>query len=171
MTTADWKAVGLNVDAQIMGATLLSELGGVPKLAMTLWWAEIDDVLLSRGNTFKAGFGTGQQSKNSWRTWLETGKGEDIPPQAAQDAYNAYQTFAVSSSAKERKAMVEIILGTNAENVWRIGTVMFPPLPVITKKNLKNVPVLGPVLYQGLLSQDMYLAGGIFLILSSLTVF
>ena len=34
-----------------------------------------------------------------------------------------------------------------------------------------NVPVLGPVLYQGLLSQDMYLAGSIFLILSTLTVF
>lgn len=33
-----------------------------------------------------------------------------------------------------------------------------------------NLPILGPALYQALLAQDLYLAGGIFFILSSMTV-
>lgn len=76
-----------------------------------------------------------------WARWyLTKGKEGEEPPEEIKKLYQWWEKMKITTDDKERIEMGKKIVASQAENLWSIGTVGMPPMPVLVKNNLRNVP-------------------------------
>ena len=81
---------------------------------------------------------------NTWPLWLQwrlSGgeKGEEPPAEVKRNIERSKQMLA-TLDAEERVRLGKEILRSQAENIWVIGLVGYPPIPIVTRANLRNIP-------------------------------
>ena len=76
-----------------------------------------------------------------WARWyLTQGKEGEEPPEEIKKLYQWWEKMQLTMDEKERIELGKKICASQAENLWSIGTVGMPPMPVLVKNDLRNVP-------------------------------
>ncbi|HET6485997.1 MAG TPA: ABC transporter substrate-binding protein, partial [Spirochaetia bacterium] len=84
---------------------------------------------------------------NEWPLWLQwaqsNGKQGEEPIAEVKKNLDALRTMGTTTSDAERVAAAKQILRSQAENLWVIGTVGYPPFIRIVRSTIHNVPTDG----------------------------
>ena len=81
-----------------------------------------------------------------WSRWyVSQGRSGEEPPEEVKKLFHLYQQMERAVTLEDRIKAGRGILRSQAENLWSIGTVSFPPTIVIAGKKLRNVPEEAPM--------------------------
>jgi peptide/nickel transport system substrate-binding protein len=81
-----------------------------------------------------------------WSRWyVSQGRSGEEPPQEVKKLFELYQQMERAGTLDGRIKAGKAILRSQADNLWSIGTVSFPPTIVIASKQLRNVPEEAPM--------------------------
>lgn len=76
-----------------------------------------------------------------WATWFSSGGDSGVePPEPMKEARSLFDELLRTVDPDEQERLSDQITDIAAENLWVIGTVEPPPLPVVKNENLHNVP-------------------------------
>jgi peptide/nickel transport system substrate-binding protein len=143
LVTSYWREVGLDFRLKEVDAALQAGRAMAGLMQMTAWHADRStDILFPFQPQWHVPMHIGWEEShwNDWSIWhlSEGTRGEEPPP-----AIKQLQTWWVEMFQSTDQARVtelgKLILQSNAENVWTIGTVGLAPQPVIVSSRLKNV--------------------------------
>lgn len=132
-----WQAIGIKTNMKVIDGGLWYQRQGANTTTMSVWHEDAS----RPGAPFF--FYVPYENINwgpDWRAWFnsEGTEGEE-PPLEVKKLFKLYEDFLATISNEERIELGKEILKSQAENLWVIGTVNNIPIPVIVKKNLKNV--------------------------------
>ncbi len=83
-----------------------------------------------------------------WTIWYQTGRnavGAVEPPQSMKDVYELWDEMQSTADEDAQLAISEQIIEIAKENVWVLGTVVPPPVPMPYSTSLRNIPETGGV--------------------------
>lgn len=138
-----WQAVGIDVRLRIIDRTLQYARATSGDFEMTVWHADrTTDILFPINPDFWAPrkLAGSLAMWSEWSRWYLTdgSLGEEPPPEIRQLQLWADELGTTMDRAR-RIQLGKLILASNAENVWTIGTIGLAPHPVVTSDRLKNV--------------------------------
>ena len=134
----DWHELGLNVDAQIVEGSLHWQMFGANELPMLLWHSQ-SNIPLSQSRDFHGAPG---HNGVCWRTWYISrgASGVEPPPEVVEFYDWFYQEYLTAGSEEEMREAGLKVWRSQVENFWFIDTVADFPYPVVTAKDMKNIP-------------------------------
>jgi peptide/nickel transport system substrate-binding protein len=133
-----WRAVGIVTNYKSITRELLNEKVLANQEPISLWHGdETGDSLFLRGPKF---FTPENGDESAWAVywglWYEThGERGVEPPPEIKEIYDAQDLYHRTAGPEGP----QIVLESNAENLWTIGTVGMAPHPLIVKNNLRNI--------------------------------
>lgn len=138
-----WQAVGIDVRPRIIDRALQYARALSGELEMTVWHADrTTDILFPIDPDFWAPrkLAISLAMWSEWSRWYLTdgSLGEEPPPEIRQLQLWADE-LGTTVDRDRRIELGKLLLASNAENVWTIGTVGLAPHPVVTSDRLKNV--------------------------------
>jgi len=81
-----------------------------------------------------------------WSRWyLSQARSGEEPPPKVRELFDLYRRMERAMTLEGRIEAGKAILRSQAENLWNIGTVSFPPHIVIVSRHLRNVPREAPL--------------------------
>jgi len=141
-----WSHIGIDIRMKMIG-DLYGEKIAANKIEVGMWEGDkATDVLFLLQPTYVVP--SIVESSNIWSRlwalWVSTGgkQGEKPIPEAMENV-ERWNKMKSTIDKEERIHLGKEILRSQAENLWVIGTVGVPPLPIIVRDNLRNVPEKG----------------------------
>jgi peptide/nickel transport system substrate-binding protein len=134
-----WGKIGVQVDMKPVLRTVLKPKIWANQMMMSAWGGDevIDTLLARRPKWFAPIYGDESTWAPMWAKWYITkGKEGEEPPTEIKQLYDWMDRYAETDDTK----YVDMLLKSQAENLWTIGTVADAPIPIIVNKDLKNVP-------------------------------
>ena len=132
-----WQDLGVLLNVRVVESTLLS-------LRM---WGNLADVVGIPNQTYTEITMLQQRLYGIfywaplWHRWLRTqGEQGEEPPQEIKDLHKLWEELPRESDPKERVRLGKILVRSQAENLWGIGTVGEAIKPIIVSNRLYNVP-------------------------------
>jgi peptide/nickel transport system substrate-binding protein len=143
----DWSQLGIRVVPRERGRTQFYRDRDSRDFDMKVWGAgnryDLSGSVATSNSTFFA---------PGWGTWYDHGglEGNGNVPGAVpvpeghpmREAMQLWTEYTYEPSLERRQELSDRIAAIAAENLWTINLSSAPPLPVIVKKNMKNVPGL-----------------------------
>ncbi|MEM8497998.1 MAG: ABC transporter substrate-binding protein [Pseudomonadota bacterium] len=138
-----WKAVGIDVRLKQIDRGLQYARAIAGKMEMTVWHADrTTDILFPISPDFwvPRKLAASLSMWNQWSLWyMSNGHQGEKPPAEIRDLQAWADQLATSMDPAQRVRLGKKILGSNADNVWTIGTIGLAPHPVVISDRLKNV--------------------------------
>jgi len=156
-----WKKIGCDVKLKETTGELMNVRAPANEIVMNLWHGDrgTDMAFFTGDIRWFAPITVGWEMSYGveWARWYATGgKSGEEPPEKVKKLYEWLKKMLTTMDEKERIQLGKKILASQAENVWVIGTVGMVPVPVITRKNLRNVPEKHLYTWDVLYTKDSY---------------
>ncbi len=140
--------IGLNIDLRFVDRELRDTRWSANEGDITVWTTDyvIDLSFKSTDAARFAPFGSAAFSSPfpAWVNWYNSGGQEGMePPEEMKQLITWSEYSAYSSDPEKRFEGGKNLVESQAENIWKIGTVGLPPQPVVISNDLKNVPETG----------------------------
>ncbi len=144
LVVAYWQEIGIDVRTKMISPELQWQRVVANELDATIHGELCTDILFpaNRGQMFVPVGASWERTM--WPAWdnyytSDGAKGEK-PPAEIQQLVDWYKEMLVEPSEERRIELGKNILRSQAENLWNIGTVGFPPHVVVADNDLRNVP-------------------------------
>ncbi|NKB99487.1 MAG: hypothetical protein GKR90_13460 [Pseudomonadales bacterium] len=138
-----WQAVGIDVRQKLIDRGLQYVRAIAGEMEMTVWHADrTTDVLFPITPDFWVPrvIAASTSMWNEWARWhLTEGRLGEPPPPEIKQLQDWADQLSKTLKQSERIRLGKLILASNAENVWSIGTIGLAPHPVVVSERLKNV--------------------------------
>lgn len=144
---AGWRDIGLKIDLDSVGASLYWQRAGSGDF--DLHNHPIDNMVPRMGTDSVGKFlaPIAQAACCPWPAWVNWyssgGEAGQEPPAEFKELIALAEEYLYAVDSKKAEDAINKLMQAQAENIWVIGTIGYPPKPVIVKNNLKNVPVKG----------------------------
>lgn len=143
-----WKEIGCQVLLKPITGELSLQRAAANEIYMNLWIGDrgTDMAFFTGDLKWFVPMNTGWEMSYGveWARWYQSeGKAGEEPPEKVKQIYEWRQELLATMDEEERILMGKNILASQAENVWAIGTVAEVPVPIIVRKNLRNIPEEG----------------------------
>jgi peptide/nickel transport system substrate-binding protein len=150
-----WRKIGVQVDVKPVLRTVLRPKIFANQMIMSAWGGDevIDTLLARRPKWFAPIYGDESTWAPLWARWYFTkGKEGEEPPPEIRQLYDWMDKYAETDDVQ----YVDMILKSQAENIWTIGTVADAPFPIIVNKDLKGVAEVGYAVWDALWNNQEY---------------
>lgn len=144
LVTAYWKEIGINTEMELVGGGMYWNKRN--DVTWDITSHPLDSVMpyIGTGGLDKflapvSGNASGPWIK--WSRWFDTDGEEGVKPE--DDIYFELVELANKWVSDADEIALDKLLQYQAENLWVIGTVAQPPIPVIVSNRIKNVPEKG----------------------------
>jgi peptide/nickel transport system substrate-binding protein len=137
-----WKAVGIEIRWKSVTRNLLTQRVLANEEPMSLWHSgdTMDTLFLSRPFPFAPLDGDESTWGVLWGRWYNTrGEAGEEPPQEIKDLYQALDDYMITYDTEPG----QVVLASQAEHIWTVGTVGMAPHPLFVRNTLKNVSESG----------------------------
>ena len=155
-----WAAVGVNMQLKQQAGELLTERVLGNQLQAGMWTADkVTDILFPTDPMWFVPWkhAWGGPWATLWGQWYQTGGAEgEKPPAEPMKQIERWEKMKTTVDKAEQIRLGQAIMASQAENLWTIGTVGLPPVPVITRDNLMNVPAEGIIAWDNYWGQSYY---------------
>ena len=142
-----WGQIGINMTLKIISGDLYQQRVAANKIEIGCWeGAGVMDTIFLIQPTYTVPVITSSDNSwgNQWALWVNTGGevGEKPIPEVMKNL-ERWRKMQSTMDKEENICLGKEILRSQAENLWVIGFVGMPPLPMIVRDNLRNVPERG----------------------------
>jgi len=150
-----WGAIGVKINFNSISRDLLSPRVQANEEPMGLWHGDSSsDVLFPLDvKYYIPNDSDANVWARPWRIWYNTGgeSGQE-PPEQIKELFDWWDKLKSTLDTEWGQR----ILGSEAENLWTVGTVGLAPHPVIVRNNLRNVPEKGVWVWDNLFAYPNY---------------
>lgn len=147
LVTTYWRDVGVDLHLKQVDNNLQSTRARANLMQMTLWHADrTTDILFPTQPFWFVPMHRGWEECHwtPWASWyISAGTQGEQPPPVIQALVDAWTEMTTSNDEARRIELGKFILGSQAENLWTIGTLGLAPQPVVVSNQLRNVPSRG----------------------------
>ena len=136
-----WNAVGIKTEIKPEERSFYETRSAAGECDVVVWHTD----RMTEGTNYSMGgswFNPGWTGFNhtEWTRWFNTdGKEGEEPPEDVKELYKWCRDWVVATSKEEYIQLAQKIFDWHAKNVWMIGTVGMPAMPIVVKNNLRNV--------------------------------
>jgi len=147
LITEYWRDIGIDLNLKLVDNGLQASRARANLMQMTLWHADRTSDILFPSEPFwfvPMHIGWEECHWTPWSNWYLTGgeKGEEPPGQIKQ-LISWWEDLGTTMDVDRRVELGKLILRSQAENLWTIGTLGLAPQPVVVSNKLHNVPPFG----------------------------
>ena len=140
-----WNAVGVKTELKQVERSFYETRSAAGELDVGTWCAGRNTerfVYTARGYIFNPASGGWEWGYcRQWGLWFTTdGKEGEEPPKEVKELYKWFEDWFVATTPQEYTQLAQKIFDFHAKNVWIIGVVGMPKVPIIAKNNLRNIP-------------------------------
>lgn len=144
MVVENWKEIGINVETRQISGELQGQRAPANMLDATVWHGDMaTDMLFPLYPYYYLPY-VPAWSKTiwpEWARWFQTeGESGQEPPAEIKELRDHWEEIMTEPDKDRRAELSEIILETQAEKLWTIGTVGKTPWAIVASENLSNLP-------------------------------
>jgi peptide/nickel transport system substrate-binding protein len=139
----EWERIGLNIELKEMTLDLFSQRIQNQEVDMGLWlgYPGVEISFYTYPRDYVPIQTVWSQWGSEWGRWYSTGGEAGIePPDHIKQLYDWYEAMKTATDEEERTEYARMILDSQAENLWCVGTVARTPQPLVINEDLTNVP-------------------------------
>lgn len=136
------RELGIRVSLRHISNELQTVRAPANQMDMSAWLGHGSDILFPGNPHLFVCMNTGWENAwcPLWAQWYASGgtSGEEPPAEILRN-YERWEAFKTTTDEEERVRLGKEIVGSQAENLWSVGTVGMIPVPVLVNENLRNV--------------------------------
>ena len=143
LTVDYWNAVGINTNYKLIETGLYTELRDGNQLDVAAWGYDVTDIGDVGGGLDNLRPAWGARSSGVlWQEWLTSdGEEGEEPPAEIIELWEMGEEFlALPYGSDEQVALGKEFYERHFQNMYMIGTIQYPPQPLLFKQNLRNTP-------------------------------
>ncbi|MEM7130128.1 MAG: ABC transporter substrate-binding protein [Chloroflexota bacterium] len=143
LTTDYWNAVGVKTNYKLIENGLYGELRDGNQLDVAAWGYDVTDIGdIGNGLTNLRPDWGARSAGVLWQAWFNSDgeEGEEPPAEIIELWEKAEEFLALPYGSDEQIALGTQLYEQHFDSLYMIGTIQYPPQPLLFKKNLRNTP-------------------------------